>query len=311
MTISAIIPTKFRHQDLLNTLESLYLQTRLPDEIIIVDDNIATDVKDVVFSQFNGLDEFRKNKIILKYIHGHQTTGLTQARNKGIESNESDIVLFLDDDVVLERDFVLKMMEIYKRNPDVYGVSGVITNLEMGQIEYIMRKLFERGNFADDRVFIFTRLDKYKNTEYIPVSKLPGGLTSYKREIFKEFKFDETFIKTGVGEDFDFSFRVSRRYKIVITPQARLIHVESPVARADFKKIIGDNLYFKYYFFKKNLDKTIGNYMHFGWLIFGDFLGGLLLTIFRHDTSKLKGVFIFLRKIIKREECDFIKIAHS
>lgn len=185
MTISAIIPTIHRHQDLLNTLESLYLQTRLPDEIIIVDDNISTDVKDVVLSQFNGLDEFRKNKITLKHIHGYQTSGLTQARNKGIESNESDIVLFLDDDVVLERDFIFHMMEIYKKTPDIYGVSGVITNLEMGRIEYIMRKLFERGSFADDRVFIYTRLSRYKNTKYIPVSKLSGGLTSYRKEVLR------------------------------------------------------------------------------------------------------------------------------
>lgn len=71
MTISAIIPTKYRHQDLLNTIESISLQTTLPNELIIVDQNTSSDIKNAVFSMVNRLERFKKNNIILKYIHDY------------------------------------------------------------------------------------------------------------------------------------------------------------------------------------------------------------------------------------------------
>lgn len=305
LTISVIIPTKNRHEDLFNTIKSVISQTCLPEELIIIDQNMSSEVKDALISAYE--NELKEKNITLKYIHDSQITGLTQARNRGIEKNESDIVLFLDDDVILERDFIFNMMEIYKKYPDIYGVSGVITNFRIGLVEYLIRKIFETGDFADRRSLIFTRLDKYKNAECISVSKLPGGLTSYRQEVFKDFKFDENFIKYGMGEDFDFSFRVSRKYKIVITPKAKLIHVESSLARLNHKKLIENELFLKYIFFRKNLDKNIGSYIRLIWVIAGYILSALLLAVFKQDASELKGIYNCFKKILKREDADFIK----
>lgn len=312
MTISVIIPTKYRHQDLLNTIESISLQTSLPNELIIVDQNTPSDIKNAVFSMFNRLEVFKKNNVILKYIHDPQITGITQARNRGIEKNESDILLFLDDDVVLEKDFIFNILKIYRKYPKIAGAGGVITNYnrQIGLVSKAFLRIFRLGNFADPRISIFSNPNRYKNTDYVATFKLSGGLTSFRKEILQEFKFDENFIGYGLLEDFDFSFRISRKYKVVIIPKARLIHVRSDTGRLNDKKYTETFLYHTYYFFKKNLDKNIYNYICFIWLNVGLVIRAIFSLIFKQNLDGIVGIYKGWKKIINRED-DELLIFHK
>lgn len=302
MTISVIIATKYRLVDVLNTLKSIEMQSYLPKEIIIIDQNISNDLKDAVHLLLNG----NESGIVLKYIHDPEITGLTHARNIGIENNESDIILFLDDDVILERDFISNMMDVYSRHSDIYGISGIITNFTMAKIETIFNKVFFIGNFKDRRPVISSDL-RYRDFEYIPVSVLYGGLTSYRKEVFKEFQFDENFIDYGLSEDFDFSFRVSRKFKVVIAPKARLEHIGSDAGRKSGRKSRESLILSLNYFYKKNLDKNIYNYLSFVWLNVGFILDALLIAGYKQDFDLLIGCFEGIKKLILNGESDFIK----
>ena len=305
MTISIIIPTKNRYQDILNTVKSIGEQICLPDEFIIVDQNTSDDVKNCVIPLFDSFDSFKKHKTILKYIHNPQINGLTQARNRGIEKNESDIVFFFDDDVILEKDFIFNVMEIYKKHPEIFGVSGIMTNYRVGFIESILRRIFELGNFYDQRIALYINR-RYKDAEYVPVSMLYGGLTSYRKEVFEEFSFDENLIKYALGEDIDFSFRVSRKYKTVIAPGARLIHVESNAGKSNDRKFKENLVFMSHYFFKKNMDKNLGNYLRFIWLNVGYLVNSIILAA-KMNIDFLIGNIIGLKKLIKGGECEFIR----
>src|SRR5487761_832182 len=84
--ISVIIPTKNRRAVLEETIRTLLVQTRMADELIIIDQS--------------GTASFLKpSHLPLKYIHNSKITGLTQARNEGVKQATGDIWLFLDDDV--------------------------------------------------------------------------------------------------------------------------------------------------------------------------------------------------------------------
>lgn len=302
MTCSIIIATKYRHVDVLNTLESVKIQSCLPNEIIIIDQNVSVELKDAVFSMMNGKDF----GCALKYIHAPEITGLTHARNVGIEKNESDIVLFLDDDVILEEDFISNMMNIYITHPDIYGISGIITNFSMARIERIFNKVFFVGNFTDQRPVISSSL-KYRDFKFLQVSVLYGGLTSYRKEVFNEFSFDENFIDYGLSEDFDFSFRVSRKYKLVISPKARLEHIGSDAGRTSGRKHRENLILSLSYFLNKNLDRNIFNYLSFAWLNVGFILDALLIGCYKQDFDLLKGCLSGLKKLILNKESDFIK----
>lgn len=306
MNISAVIPTKNRLDDLLKTIRSVTEQSLLPAEIIVVDQSLSTDIMDEAVKLFNGLKEKMKDDVVLKYIHDPDITGLTQARNRAIDANGCDIVLFLDDDVILEKDFIFNIMEIFRRHDDVYGVSGVVTNTQKGFIGDLIYKVFMKGPFTDKRYLINTG-PKYRKEELIDVSILPGGLTAYRREVFNDFMFDENFIKYGLSEDFDFSYRVSRKYRNAITPRARLLHVASSVGRSDQSRIRESLVLSMHYFFTKNLEKSFYNYLCFFWYLFGGIIYGLLLFILNGNNDTLTGYMKGIKKMIRDQGSHFLR----
>jgi len=108
-----IIPTKNRAQDLQQTIRTLLAQTRLADELVIVDQSQTESAIDA-------------GSLRLKHVYKPRITGACQARNEGMRQATGDIWLFLDDDVLLESDFIQKLLTAHR--PGVTGVSGVVTN---------------------------------------------------------------------------------------------------------------------------------------------------------------------------------------
>jgi GT2 family glycosyltransferase len=56
---------------------------------------------------------------------------------------------------------------------------------------------------------------------------LCSGATVWRKEILDEFKFDEWFAGYGVVDDVDFSYRVSKRYKLAVVADAKVQHLET------------------------------------------------------------------------------------
>ena len=119
MKISVIIGTKDREESLKETLASLCRQGRRPDEILLIDDgNLKeSDWRSWSVSQRAPLQYFKKEK-----------AGLTVSRNLGVKKTHGDILLFLDDDVILEPDYLQLILDIYERDPEktIGGVGGVL-----------------------------------------------------------------------------------------------------------------------------------------------------------------------------------------
>ncbi len=101
MRISVIIPTYNRSSMILEALESVFAQTRLADEILVIDDGSTDGTGDLL----KGLGDK------ITYIY-KKNNGVNKARNTGIEQSTGDWITFLDDDdlwmphrlAVLERD---------------------------------------------------------------------------------------------------------------------------------------------------------------------------------------------------------------
>src|SRR5690348_12119995 len=113
LTVSVIIPTKNRAADLARTIDTLLQQTVQPLELIIVDQS-----PEPTFT--------RKIVIPVVCIHDPTLSGASVARNVAMDRAQGDIWLFLDDDVLLEHDFIEEILKAYDDN--VTGVSGIITN---------------------------------------------------------------------------------------------------------------------------------------------------------------------------------------
>src|SRR5438876_11590270 len=134
MSVSAIIPTKNRATDLIETLHTLFRQSVNPSELIIVDQSPSDESRLAVHGVFNGLADALRSRIQLIYIHDPAISGLAVARNRAIDRASGQLWLFLDDDVLLEPDFIEQVVTAYNQDKQLSGVAGIITNYRPGSL---------------------------------------------------------------------------------------------------------------------------------------------------------------------------------
>jgi len=101
--ISVIICTRNRFDDFRKTLQSLTQQSRLPDELIVVDssDNL----------QIEGYLKSMELQVSFHYFHTNP--GLTFQRNHGVKKSIGDLLFFFDDDVDLDFAIFRKWREFF------------------------------------------------------------------------------------------------------------------------------------------------------------------------------------------------------
>lgn len=227
LTLSAVIPTKNRSADLGAAVTSILSQTRPPEELFVIDQSDGDESETLVRSLFGVGASTR-----LIYIHDPQVAGLVAAKHLATTRATGDIVCFLEDDVVLEPDYLARIEWGFHVQPDMCGCSGIITNWPISSALYVAaRSFFYRGIFHDPRVKMYTG-DLARATQLIPCDVLSGGLSAWKREVFAQVQFDT---RNGffMFEDMEFSTRVVRKLgrHLYVNPRARLEHRWSEVNR--------------------------------------------------------------------------------
>jgi glycosyltransferase involved in cell wall biosynthesis len=293
---SVVIATKNRLQDIIKCIESILIQTLLPDEIVIVDSSDTHELN-------SRIKEFKSG--ITKIIYVHTKPGVNYQRNIGIEKSSGDIVFFLDDDTILEKDFLKEIVNVFENDKEkkIGGVQGDIINVKTKNrsvVYSILTAISRTINIALDNIFFLYKIGngkfrlsgfptyRYGTNKMVYVECLPSGLTAFRREVLNEFAWDENIYYMT---DDDFSYRVSRKYKNVYTPYARLIHNVSPTARE--KAYLRRKLFIESYcrHFKKNLPQTFKHKFAFYMAITGLFMMEILgMIVPRRNADGLRGL---------------------
>jgi glycosyltransferase involved in cell wall biosynthesis len=165
----------------------------------------------------------------LVYIHDPQITGASMARNCGIERAKGEILVFVDDDEILERDYLFELIAVYCSFPDVQGVSGVVTNYAKPSLAFrLWDRITHVGKFHDDRQPLYWKA-RNKGFLPVPVSRFGGGTMSFRASALRDIRFDEHLAGTCFGEDVEFSARFSR---LLMHGNARLQHNHSQHGRS-------------------------------------------------------------------------------
>ncbi len=230
MQISAVIPTKNRPDDLERSVQSVLEQTRIPDELVIIDQSDNDLSKNAVYALIDAAD--KKPELI--YVLDPEIAGLIPAKRASLDHSSGDLVCFLEDDVVLESGYVKAMEVAFRSKPEMLGSCGLVTEgAQVDSLYLFLFHLFHRGIFRDKRVGLHGKADS-AGSELIPSNYLSGGLSAYRREVFEVIKFD-TVNDFFMLEDVDFSTRAVKHFgpdRFFINPNARLVHNMSPVNRS-------------------------------------------------------------------------------
>ena len=269
LSISIIIPTKNRLNDLTLTVETLLAQTILPDQLVVVDQSAGDESERAVRSLLAQASQGVRGRVRLDYILNRAITGGAQARNRAMEIADGAIWLFLDDDVCLEPDFIAQLLEAYGQFPTAAGVSGIVTNYSFPPgAALAWRTLFVRGPFHDDRQPVYWNAARLRGGEPVPVSRFGGGLMSFRAEAVRNVRFDENLSGVSDGEDVDFCAHLKPGSLLLITPQARLVHNQSPAGRSQ-KHWSSREAKSNHYLYHRNWRSGIFNRVCFGWLNLG------------------------------------------
>ncbi|MGH9710687.1 MAG: glycosyltransferase family 2 protein [Candidatus Acidiferrales bacterium] len=212
-----IIPTRNRAEDLAKTIQSLMSQTVQPTEVVIVDQSVEKSYTDSL-------------PIPTIYIHEQTLSGASHARNVAMDVAQGDIVLFLDDDVVMEPHFIEHILAAY--DDGVTGVSGIVTNYQKPPLpRYLWEVVFLRGPFHDDRQPVYWNAARNATSSPIRVRQFTGCLISFRKLEVQAHRFDTQLTGACPGEDIDFCLGLPKDSVLLINPRARLVHKRSPEGR--------------------------------------------------------------------------------
>jgi GT2 family glycosyltransferase len=216
LTVALAIPTYNREDVLVNTVKSALSLQPAPDEILVVDQTAEHDETTKRFLN----DSHRKGAI--RWIH-HQPPSLTAARNKAIADTRSDILIFVDDDVELPKNFIANHLKNYK-NEKVQAVAGGVN--QENKPTYPQPPV--GGKWPRILDYKYFSVFSQKRTE--GVATFMGCNHSVRTEVLRRLGgYDTSYIGSAFREDTDMAVRIwINGGLIVFDPQARLTHLATP-----------------------------------------------------------------------------------
>tara|TARA_B110000902_G_scaffold179452_1_gene203409 strand:- start:6721 stop:7647 length:927 start_codon:yes stop_codon:yes gene_type:complete len=285
--ITAVIPTLNRADDLKKAVSSILEQTRMPDELIVVDQSQGDESRILVEALI-----MNNKQIKLNYIHDSTISGLVAAKHVAVTFAKGDLVCFLEDDIVLEKDYVQQIEAAFLADDGMMGCCGVTTNLPPLSSNYVFFfHLFHRGLFHDTRVGIHGFTDR-TDLSLIPSRYLSGGISAFRKEVFDKVPYDleNNFFML---EDIDFSTRAADCFgdqHFYINPRAKLAHYMSPVNRAVYGKRYAKKLREFIVFYKKN-KRHFFDFISLLWLLIGMLIEALVVSMTSLRPGPVLGAF--------------------
>jgi len=283
MQVSVIIVTYNRIRDLSKCLNSILVQASLPQEVLIVDNSSNDQVENLIKEK---KDKFNKSSIFLKYKRNAKENSLTTARNIGIKNVSGEIILFLDDDVILDKDYIKNILKVYIDYPNALGAQGYIMQQKRSRIRNLIEKLFALYHLEKNKCIVLSSVSAiypYPLNKTIPCQWLSGANHSYKKQVLEEFAYDEKLKKYSEGEDLEFSYRVFKKYpgSLYITPSAKLIHKTSPSGRILGKELIHMREIYGLYLFYKVFGPSWKNKLIYFWSRIGKLILNIGRSVFK------------------------------
>jgi glycosyltransferase involved in cell wall biosynthesis len=263
-----IIATLNREKELSVTLKTLFGGNTVPDEVIVVDGDRFEGARRIV-EQYGG----NSKGITINYVH--TKPGLPGQRNAGLERANGDIVLFIDDDVELDGDFISELTAVY-RDPEIGGATGVIVNqVPVRRWLALLQRIFLLSRYAGRCYQQRSGLPAflYKPEKETEVGILNGCNMSFRYEALDGFAFDNDI---NYFDDDDVSLTIGSRWRLVQVPTAKLKHVVSPKGRPRAPAAAARSVTEQRLLHRKHVRQTLFNIVAYYWSVIGAALVALV-----------------------------------
>lgn len=223
MTISVVIPTYNEEKGITKCVESIFQNTELPCEVIVVDGYSDDKTKELA-------------KAAGATVYDNPNRTAASGRNIGIQHAKGDIIAFTDGDNYVDREWISSIKKAFEENNEIDVIGGKVvaapfeTNVERFWSELWLKNIMR---FEDEEFFVET---KSLNHSFITAN------CAYKKELLNELNgFNEWFGNNA--EDVDLMWRaIDFKAKLKYIPTA-IVYAHSPTKlRAMWKKSYRDGV---------------------------------------------------------------------
>ncbi len=226
-----VIPTRNRIDELQSALLCIINQDIQIEEVVVVDSS----------DNFEQLPTYSGSEIKITHVHTPVRSAAEQRNiGKRMINNSVDFLAFIDDDVLIERDYVSRLISILVSTGAI-GVSGIATNRELNKkrskpfgLSGMIHRIFLLDSKTDGALLssginipIRSARDENLEVEWLI------GCSIWRSESIEDLEFERDFKGQSLAEDVIFSVRARKRGKLITNPSVVIDHYESPNQRPD------------------------------------------------------------------------------
>jgi len=236
VTVAVVVPCRNEAAHIGLLLDALAAQTRLPDEIIIVDD-VSTDATAEVVRAW----QLAKPAPPLRVVEG-AGKGPGPAMNLGIRATDADVIMRMDGHAIPARDYLEHSLTIV--GAGVAGVVGGVWNVAPGAETSVARAIAAVVSHPLGSGGAAYRSPNAQGPERMSVETVPFG--TFPRAVWEQVGgFDESL---AANEDFDFNYRARKAgYDVILDRRVRATYFSRPTLSALSRQ------YFRYGFWKMQM----------------------------------------------------------
>jgi GT2 family glycosyltransferase len=213
--LTVLIPTYKRPEDLRRCLDAVALQTRKPDDVIVV----VRDTDEATQQMLRTIDAPERG-IRTVFV---TDPGQVQALNAGLAETNTDIVAITDDDAVPHPDWTERIVARFETRCDIGGVGG-------------RDRLHDGGILQEGRATVVGRvplIGRHIGNHHLgfgaarEVDVIKGVNGSYRTQAIRDIGFDTRLRGTGAQVHWEISLGIALRrsgWKLVYDPAILVDH---------------------------------------------------------------------------------------
>lgn len=290
MKISIIIPVYNSSFTLKECLDSIFSSTFKDYEVIVVSGN-STDDSIKIAKQFQ-----------IKIIELPENKGPALARNKGFQVAQGDIILFLDSDVIINKNSLSLIIDKFSL-AEVNAIQGIYSHEP--NYKYLATQFYQSYLCY----YVWPENKKYATT-------LVTGCFAIRKEIFNKFGGFDVNIENASCEDEKFGYSlIEKGYKILILRDLQVVHrVNYNVINFIKRRLTQEFDRIKFYLREKTYTNKIKQTNYSRVIIGIPVLGLILLTVlsaFFYSNSIIWYSFVILNLIYVSLHLGFLKFVTS